>query len=81
MHNRSGLSPGLYEKKFCTYPRTDSRYLTDDMEDSVKPLILCAAGIYGIDRRLRLCSIRFATVKRSATTTPLSLQWQEARQT
>ncbi len=39
----------LYEKKFCTYPRTDSRYLTDDMEDSVKPLVLCAAGICGIE--------------------------------
>ena len=25
----------LYEKKLCTYPRTDSRYLTDDMEDKV----------------------------------------------
>ena len=24
---------GLYEKKLVTYPRTDSRYLTDDMED------------------------------------------------
>ena len=25
----------LYEKKLCTYPRTDSRYLTDDMEATV----------------------------------------------
>ena len=24
----------LYEKKLCTYPRTDSRFLTDDMADS-----------------------------------------------
>ena len=39
----------LYEKKLCTYPRTDSRYLTDDMEDSVKPLVLCAAGILNAD--------------------------------
>ena len=29
----------LYEKKLCTYPRTDSRYLTDDMENTVSPLI------------------------------------------
>lgn len=29
----------LYEKKLVTYPRTDSRYLTDDMEDSAG--ILC----------------------------------------
>ena len=30
---------GLYEKKLITYPRTDSRYLTDDMEKVVTPLI------------------------------------------
>ena len=29
----------LYESKLCTYPRTDSQYLTDDMEASVKALI------------------------------------------
>lgn len=37
----------LYEKKLCTYPRTDSRYLTDEMEKSVKPIVLCSAGICG----------------------------------
>lgn len=35
----------LYEKKLCTYPRTDSRYLTNDMIGTVKPLVLCSAGI------------------------------------
>lgn len=30
----------LYEKKLCTYPRTDSRYLTDDMEGGVNALAL-----------------------------------------
>ncbi|MBO4797606.1 MAG: hypothetical protein J5494_02370, partial [Candidatus Methanomethylophilaceae archaeon] len=35
----------LYEKKLVTYPRTDSRFLTDDMEDGVKALVLCSAGI------------------------------------
>ncbi len=35
----------LYEKKLCTYPRTDSRYLTDDMLGSVPAMVLCAAGI------------------------------------
>ena len=35
----------LYEKKLCTYPRTDSRYLTDDMENSVQAIVFCAAGI------------------------------------
>ena len=34
----------LYEKKLLTYPRTDSRYLTEDMADSVPELAqLCAA--------------------------------------
>ena len=37
----------LYEKKLCTYPRTDSRFLTDEMENAVKSLTLCAAGICG----------------------------------
>lgn len=35
----------LYEKKLISYPRTDSRYLTDDMESGVKALVLCCAGI------------------------------------
>ena len=39
----------LYEKKLCTYPRTDSRYLTDDMLGSVPAIVLCAAGIYGVE--------------------------------
>ena len=37
----------LYEKKLCTYPRTDSRYLTDDMADNVKAVVICSAGICG----------------------------------
>jgi DNA topoisomerase-3 len=39
----------LYEKKLCTYPRTDSRYLTDDMESGVNALALCCAGICGTE--------------------------------
>ena len=35
----------LYEKKLCTYPRTDSRFLTDDMEGSVSGLVSAAAAI------------------------------------
>lgn len=30
---------GLYERKLCTYPRTDSTYLTSDMEASVSSLV------------------------------------------
>ena len=29
----------LYEKKLCTYPRTDSRYLTSHMENSTRMLV------------------------------------------
>lgn len=35
----------LYEKKFCTYPRTDSRYLTDDMAEGVNAVVACSVGI------------------------------------
>ena len=38
----------LYEKKLCTYPRTDSRFLTDDMESGVPAVAACAAGILGV---------------------------------
>ena len=35
----------LYEKKLCTYPRTDSRYLTSDMADSLPALIQQVADV------------------------------------
>jgi DNA topoisomerase-3 len=35
----------LYEKKLCTYPRTDSRYLTEDMADGVNAVVVCSVGI------------------------------------
>lgn len=42
----------LYEKKLCTYPRTDSRYLTSDMVEglpvlvnAVEQVMPCTAGI------------------------------------
>ena len=38
----------LYEKKLCTYPRTDSRYLTDDMALSVPDYVAAAAAICGL---------------------------------
>ena len=44
----------LYEKKLCTYPRTDSRFLTNDMEDlksgygkNVRDTILNTAKVQG----------------------------------
>ena len=39
----------LYEKKLCTYPRTDSRYLTDDMEASVPEYVTAAAAVLNTD--------------------------------
>ena len=35
----------LYEKKLCTYPRTDSRYLTNDMVSLIPELVRISAGI------------------------------------
>ncbi len=44
----------LYEKKLCSYPRTDSRYLTDDMAGTVAILlekVEAAFGIHATDER------------------------------
>ena len=38
----------LYEKKLTSYPRTDSRFLTEDMEESLPSLIMKAAKISGL---------------------------------
>lgn len=39
----------LYEKKLCTYPRTDSRFLTDDMAASVPTIAAVSASLLGLD--------------------------------
>lgn len=38
----------LYEKKFVTYPRTDSRYVTEDMKDSIPAVVEIAAGLFSL---------------------------------
>ena len=38
----------LYEKKLVSYPRTDSRYLTDDMESTLPNLIAKAEKVSGL---------------------------------
>lgn len=38
----------LYEKKLVTYPRTDSRYLTNDMEPMLPALVKAVAGKYDV---------------------------------
>lgn len=39
----------LYEKQLVTYPRTDSRYLTDGMSGAVPELVRIAAKLLGVD--------------------------------
>lgn len=38
----------LYEKKLCTYPRTDSRFLTEDMQKSVPEIVKIASKLYNM---------------------------------
>ncbi len=38
----------LYEEKLATYPRTDSRYFTNDMEASVPSLVAAASSVCGV---------------------------------
>lgn len=37
----------LYEKKLTTYPRTDSKFLTDDMKNSVGEIVKLSANVLG----------------------------------
>ena len=41
-----GYVQSLYEKKLITYPRTDSRYITEDMKDSIPALVKTTAGFF-----------------------------------
>ena len=36
----------LYEKKLCTYPRTDSQFLSDDMEDTARSVLAVVQSTY-----------------------------------
>jgi DNA topoisomerase-3 len=36
----------LYEKKLLTYPRTDSRYLTEDMKENTPAVVEAVAGLF-----------------------------------
>jgi DNA topoisomerase-3 len=40
------LAQSLYEKKLLTYPRTDSRYLTEDMEATLPNLVKTVCSVY-----------------------------------
>ena len=39
----------LYEKKLITYPRTDSRFLTEDMAASLPGLVSAVAGAFSVE--------------------------------
>jgi DNA topoisomerase-3 len=52
----------LYEKKLLTYPRTDSRYLTSDMETSIPALVRSTAEL----TRVEAASINAAQVVNDA---------------
>ena len=43
------LAQSLYEKKLITYPRTDSRYLTEDMAKTVNKVISLSIGVPPFD--------------------------------
>ena len=38
----------LYERELCSYPRTDSRYLPDDMQSEVSGLVTAASLLCGV---------------------------------
>lgn len=50
----------LYEKKLCTYPRTDSQYLSDDMEQTAGNVIEAILAPFCL-RKIG-CSIRILSV-------------------
>jgi len=54
----------LYEKKLCTYPRTDSRFLTDDMEGSVPGLVTAAAAVCGMEKPPTICAKQVCSSKK-----------------
>lgn len=39
----------LYEKKLLTYPRTDSRYLTEDMKANTPAVVEALVGFFGLE--------------------------------
>lgn len=60
----------LYEKKLVTYPRTDSRYLTEDMQPVIPELVRTVAKHYGlIEDGLRTEPVRKGSVFDSSKVT------------
>ena len=60
----------LYEKKLVTYPRTDSRYLTEDMQPVIPELVRTVAAHYGLpEDNLRTEPVRKGSVFDSSKVT------------
>lgn len=55
----------LYEKKLCTYPRTDSQYLSDDMEDTARNVLSIVQGTFPYLQDERPVSVDFKRVMNS----------------
>lgn len=68
----------LYEKKLVTYPRTDSRYLTDDMAPLVLELVSVIQQSFQIqaDVPAPVNAAQVINLRKSPITMPLSLQKQ-----
>ncbi|MDR0271690.1 MAG: DNA topoisomerase 3 [Clostridiales bacterium] len=47
----------LYEAKLLTYPRTDSRYITEDMAGRIPSLVDDVAGILPFDVKVESCNV------------------------
>ena len=60
----------LYEQKLVTYPRTDSRYLTEDMAAGLPGLAMDTAVAFGFRGAVPVHAKQVIITKRSATTTP-----------
>ena len=46
----------LYEKKLCTYPRTDSRYLTDNMQSVIPGLVSISGTLCEVTAPKDICT-------------------------
>lgn len=73
----------LYEKKLATYPRTDSQYLSDDMEQTAKSVIEAIFGsiLFQEDVMFNPNIKRVLNSKRSQTTMRSFPQWRLQRLT
>jgi DNA topoisomerase-3 len=64
----------LYEKKLCTYPRTDSRYLTEDMAGNLPVLINAVVKVLPFIKgtAVYMNPVQIIAMPKCPTITPLS---------